>query len=294
MRFTGRHEAIDDILSFREKYLIRENGEKIMRLCSIASGSSGNCIYVGDDNTHLIVDAGISGKRIEDGLNSIGLKTGELNGILITHEHSDHVAGLGVLARRYGIPMYGTRGTIDAIKGIKGLGNIPAELFRVIEADVPFKVNELKVNPVRISHDAADPVAYRIGNGDKAVGVLSDLGKYNDYIVDNFFGVDALLLEANHDVNMLQVGKYPYQLKCRILGDKGHLSNETSGKLLNRLLHDNLKTVFLGHLSNENNLAELAYETVRLEVLMSDNKYRPEDFRIKVAARDVMSEAVTV
>ena len=118
--------------------------------------------------------------------------------------------------------------------------------------------------------------------------------KYNDYIVDSFSGVDAMLLEANHDVNMLQVGKYPYKLKCRILGDKGHLSNESSGRLLARLLHDNLKTVFLGHLSKENNLAELAYETVRLEVLMSDNKYKPEDFRIKVAARDMISEAIAV
>ncbi|MCR4806174.1 MAG: MBL fold metallo-hydrolase [Lachnospiraceae bacterium] len=265
-----------------------------MRLCSIASGSSGNCIYVGSDNTHLCVDAGISGKKIEEGLNAVGIKPDELNGILITHEHSDHVAGLGVLARRYGIPMYATHGTIEAIKGMKYLGRIPEDLFNVIEADRAFTVNDLKINPVSISHDAADPVAYRIGNGKRSVGVVSDLGKYNDYIVDNFSGLDALLLEANHDVNMLQVGKYPYQLKCRILSDKGHLSNETSGRLLNRLLHDNLKTVFLGHLSRENNLAELAYETVRLEVLMSDNKYKPDDFKIKVAARDMISELVAV
>ncbi|MBR5765237.1 MAG: MBL fold metallo-hydrolase, partial [Lachnospiraceae bacterium] len=174
-----------------------------MRLCSIASGSSGNCIYVGSDDTHVIVDAGISGRRIEDGLNRIGLKTEELDGILITHEHSDHISGLGVLARRYGIPMYATKGTIDAIKGISSLGSIPGELFEVIEADKPFEISGLNINPVRISHDAADPVAFRIGNGSKAIGVVSDLGKYNDYIVDSFFGVDALLLEANHDVNML-------------------------------------------------------------------------------------------
>lgn len=265
-----------------------------MRLCSIASGSSGNCIYVGSDNTHLIVDAGISGRKIEDGLNSLGLKTGEMDGILITHEHSDHVGGLGVIARRYGIPMYATKGTIEAIKGMSYLGKIPGELFREIEADKSFMINDLKINPVRISHDAADPVAYRIGSGDRSVGVVSDLGKYNDYIVNNFSGVDALLLEANHDVNMLQVGKYPYQLKCRILGDKGHLSNESSGRLLSRLLHDDLKTVFLGHLSKENNMAELAYETVRLEILMSENRYKPEDFRIRVASRDMISEAVAV
>ena len=175
---------------------------------------------------------------------------------------------------------------------MKYLGRIPDGLFKVIEADRAFLVNDLKVNPVRISHDAADPVAYRIGNGDKAVGVLSDLGKFTDYTVDSFFGVDALLLEANHDVNMLQVGKYPYQLKCRILGDKGHLSNETSGRLLSRLLHDNLKSVFLGHLSKENNLAELAYEAVRLEILMDECSYAPSDFEIKVAKRSEPSSPI--
>ncbi len=265
-----------------------------MQLCSITSGSSGNCIYVGSDNTHIIVDAGVSGKKIEAGLNSIGLKTGELDGILITHEHSDHVSGLGVLARRYGIPMYATAGTIEAIKKCRQLGKIESELFHEIEADREFSISDLIINPVRISHDAAEPVAYRINHNGSSVGVVTDLGKYDDYIINNFEGVGALLLESNHDVNMLQVGPYPYQLKRRILGDKGHLSNELSGKLLSRLLHDNLKTVLLGHLSQENNMAELAYETVRLEVLMSDNKYKPEDFCIRVAGRHDCSELVAV
>ena len=274
--------------------ILFENKGIKMQLCTITSGSSGNCVYVGSDNTHILVDAGISGKRIEEGLNSIGLKTCDLSGILITHEHSDHIAGLGVLARRYGLKMYGTRGTVEAIKGISSLGNIPSGLFEVIEADKQFAINDLKINPVKISHDAAEPVAYRIEDGRSSTGVVTDLGMYDDYIVDSFLGVEALLLEANHDVNMLQVGRYPYQLKCRILGDKGHLSNELSGRLLSRLLHDNLKTVLLGHLSEENNLAELAYETVRLEVLMSDNVYKPDDFRIRVAGRHQCSELIAV
>ncbi len=265
-----------------------------MELCSITSGSSGNCIYVGSDNTHIIVDAGISGKRIEEGLNSIGLTTTDLNGILITHEHADHIAALGVLARKYGIPMYATGGTIAGIKASKNLGEIPDELFRKIESDQPFQIQDLKVNPVKISHDALEPVAYRIGQGEHVVGVVTDLGKYDDYIVDSFCGVEVLLLEANHDVNMLQVGRYPYYLKRRILGDKGHLSNELSGQLLCRLLHDKLKMVLLGHLSEENNLAELAYETVRLEILMADNVYKPDDFKIRVAGRKQCSELVAV
>ena len=265
-----------------------------MELCSITSGSSGNCIYVGSDHTHVIVDAGISGKKIEEGLNTLGLKTTDLNGILITHEHSDHIAALGVLARRYGIPMYATSGTIAGIMEMKNLGEIPRELFQVIEADRPFQIQDLQVNPIKISHDALEPVAYRIGQDSHSVGVVTDLGKYDDYIVDSFQGVEVLLLEANHDVNMLQVGRYPYYLKRRILGDKGHLSNELSGQLLCRLLHDKLKMVLLGHLSEENNLAELAYETVRLEILMGDNIYKPEDFKIRVAGRRQCSELVAV
>ena len=131
-----------------------------MRLCSIASGSSGNCIYVGSDKTHLMIDAGISGKRIEDGMNEIGLKTAEMDGILITHEHSDHISGLGVVARKHGIPIYATRGTIDAILRMKGLGTIDKELFREIEPEQDFTIGDVTVSPVTISHDAAQPTAY--------------------------------------------------------------------------------------------------------------------------------------
>lgn len=265
-----------------------------MRLCSIASGSSGNCIYVGSDNTHIIVDAGISGKRIEAGLTTLGIKADELDGILITHEHSDHIGALGVMARRFHIPMYATKGTIEGIKKVGSLGTIDESLFVQINAYERFMLRDLSVLPISVSHDANEPVAYRIEHEDKSVGVVTDLGKYDDSIVEGFAGVDALLLEANHDVNMLQVGRYPYSLKQRILSDKGHLSNENSGKLLCHLLHDNLKAVMLGHLSQENNLAELAYEAVRLEVLMGETEYNPSDFDIRVASRDICSQAVAV
>lgn len=265
-----------------------------MELCSITSGSSGNCIYVGSDNTHLIVDAGISGKRIEAGLNSIGIKTSEINGILITHEHADHIAAIGVLARKYGIPMYATRGTVEALGNIKSIGKIPEGLFNVVEADNDFTIGDINVRPVNISHDAAEPVAYRFDNNNKSIGVLTDLGMYNDYIVDNFKGMDALLIESNHDVNMLQVGRYPYPLKQRILGNRGHLSNELCGQLLCEIIHDDVKKILLGHLSHENNLAELAYETVRLEILMDECEYKPEDFDISVASRDERSDLIAV
>lgn len=265
-----------------------------MNLVSIASGSSGNCIYTGNDETHILVDAGISGKRIEQGLNSIGIKADELSGILITHEHADHIAGLGVISRRYGIPLYATRGTFEGIKSAKSLGEIPQELFNVISVDNDFYINDVKISPVNISHDANEPCAYKISSGEKSVGICTDLGTYNDYIVDCFNGVNAILLEANHDVNMLQVGRYPYQLKRRILSDRGHLSNENSGRLLCRLLHNDLKTILLGHLSEENNLAELAYETVRLEIMIDECDYKPEDFEIMVASRSERSKLIAV
>lgn len=264
-----------------------------MNLCSICSGSSGNCIYVGDTGTHIMVDAGVSGKKMESGMNEIDLSLKDMDGILITHEHSDHVKGLGVVARKYGIPIYATAGTIGAIQDMKQLGQIPKELFHEIKADRDFKINDILVRPFEISHDAAEPVGYRFEKGEKSIGIATDLGEYSDYTIDKLRGLDVLLLEANHDVHMLQVGAYPYYLKQRILGKRGHLSNETSGQLLSRILHDGLKAVLLGHLSKENNYEELAYETVRLEITMADNPYKPDDFPIYVAGRDKNSMLVT-
>ena len=264
-----------------------------MELCSIASGSSGNCICVGSDNTHLLIDAGISGKRVEAGVQSLDLKCEELEGILITHENIDHIAGLGVLARRYGLPMYGTAGTIDAILHTKSVGKVDETLFHVVEPEVDFEIGDLTIEPIAISHDAADPVAYKIKQPGKSVAVITDLGTYDDAIVSKLQGLDVLLLEANHDVNMLQVGPYPYPLKQRILGDRGHLSNERSGHLLGEVLHDEFKAVVLGHLSKENNYEELAYETVRLEVQNGDNPYRGDDFPMYVAKRDTPSARIS-
>lgn len=265
-----------------------------MRLCSIASGSSGNCIYVGSEATHLLVDVGISGKKAESGLNSLGITGNDLDGILITHEHADHISGLGILARKYQVPIYATGGTIRAILKSGSLGKVDDSLFHEVREDEKFILKDLTVNPMRISHDAAQPVAYRIAYGSSRVGICTDLGVYNDYTVESLRGMDALFIEANHDVNMLQVGPYPYYLKQRILGDRGHLSNENSGKLLSRLLHDKLQTIILGHLSKENNLPELAYETVRMEISMGDNPYKAEDFRLMVAKRSEVSPVVNI
>mgnify|MGYP000685984368 CR=1 FL=1 len=155
-----------------------------MRMVSIASGSSGNCIYIGSDNTHVLVDAGISNKRIEMGLNDLGLNARELDGILITHEHSDHIKGLGVLARKYGTPIYSTKETLEEIQDSKSLGEIPEDLMHPITPDVDFMVGDLEVKPFRIDHDAANPVAYRVQNEKRSVAVATDMGHYSQYIID--------------------------------------------------------------------------------------------------------------
>ncbi|MGN0342049.1 MAG: MBL fold metallo-hydrolase [Roseburia sp.] len=265
-----------------------------MQLCSIASGSSGNCIYIGTEESHIMIDAGISGKRIEAGLNGIGLKTSEMQGILITHEHSDHISGLGVVARKYGIPMYATGETIAAIRRCGSIGKVDESLFHPIKPGVDFMIGDMLIEPIPISHDAANPVAYKVTNGAHKMAVITDLGTYDEDMVDKLQDLDVLLLEANHDVRMLQVGPYPYPLKQRILGERGHLSNERSGQFLGRLLHDRFKTVLLGHLSKENNMAELAYETVRQEVELGDNPYHGNDFPIHVARRDTPSPVFEV
>lgn len=265
-----------------------------MRLYSISSGSSGNSIYIGSETTNILVDAGISGKKIEKGLGDIDISPTELDAILITHEHIDHIKGLGVIARRYGIPIYSTKGTIEAIKSNSSVGEIDRDLLNVICYDTSYLIGDVKINPIKISHDAAEPVAYRFEHNEKRAAVMTDLGMYDDYIIDNLKNLDVLFLEANHDVRMLQMGRYPYQLKQRILGKYGHLSNESSGKLLSNVLHDNMKKIVLSHLSHDNNMPELAYEAVRMEVTMSDTKYDGKDFDITVAKRDIPSNLIAI
>ncbi len=263
-----------------------------MKLCSIASGSSGNCIYVGSQDTNLLVDAGISAKRIENGLNGIEILPDTIQGILITHEHSDHVSGLGILARKYNIPIYATYETACALTRIKSLGEVPKELYHFVKPNESFMVGGIQVEPFSTSHDASNPVCYTMQAEGQKIGIATDLGKYDDYIVSMLDHSDLLLLEANHDVNMLMVGKYPYYLKQRILGDRGHLSNETCADLISRLIQPRLRHIFLAHLSKENNYEELAYETVCCELAGRGSGFPVKD--VSVAHRDQPSGMMTI
>lgn len=256
-----------------------------MKIVPIASGSKGNCIYIENENLRLIVDAGISRKRIEDGLESLNVNANELDGILVTHEHSDHISGLGVLTRKYNIPIYSTGETLNCIKNTASLGDLDTDLFMEITPNKIFTLKGTDILPFSISHDAARPVAYRFNGENKSAAIATDMGFYDDYIVGNLEELDAILIESNHDVNMLQIGPYPYYLKQRIWGNKGHLSNESCGSLVNRIISSKLKYIILGHLSKENNLPEIAFETVRNEINAENDKYSADDISIKVASR---------
>ncbi len=258
-----------------------------MKLMNIASGSSGNVTFVGTENTSVLIDAGISMKKIEEGMNSIGMSARDLDAIMITHEHSDHIKGLGVLSRKYGIPIYATQGTIKGIGENTSVGRIDNELYNVISTDISFQVGDLTIEPHSIWHDAYEPVCYSISDGKSKAAIATDLGDFNDYLVKCLSDSDMLLIEANHDIRMLEAGPYPYDLKRRILGQKGHLSNEASGRFIRKLLNDHIKTIILGHLSKDNNIPELAYEAVKLE--LKDNGFTDniEDFNLHTAMRDM-------
>lgn len=237
-----------------------------MKICSIASGSSGNCVYVGDDETHILIDAGISGKRVKAGLDAIGVDIKDIQALLITHEHSDHISGVGVLSRKYKMPIYSKEKTLKQLLKSRSVGVIDPELFNHLQADDGFMVGNILVTPFASNHDAVDPLCYTFTTADKKIGFATDLGSYNDYIKDHLKGANALYLEANHDVSMLEVGPYPFFLKQRILSDVGHLSNDLSADLICELYHEGLSHIILAHLSHENNMPDVAHATVKHEI----------------------------
>lgn len=264
-----------------------------MRIASLSSGSNGNCIYIGNDNTHILIDAGVSYKTIESGLDTLGLSIDDVNAVLVTHEHSDHIKGIGVLERKRFIPIYASMGTLEGIYNTN-LGRFDKDCLHSIREIKPFYINDICVIPHEISHDANEPLCFSFEYSDKKAAVVTDLGTYNDELVESLQNLDCILCEANHDVRMLETGIYPYSLKKRILSDKGHLSNETCGRFVSKLLNDNTKAVILGHLSEHNNLPELAYESVKLEITMAPCEYDGLDFPIYVAKRNEISNIITI
>ena len=253
----------------------------IMRLMNIASSSSGNATYVGTENTHLLIDCGISRRSIIQGLNRISLKPCDLDALLITHEHSDHTISIAAVQRCADVAVYLTEGTKDALDKA---GRILYDRGKVhvISADSQFRIGDITVTALRTSHDAREPVCYRFSDTKSSCAIVTDLGEYDSYLTDALSGLDAVIMEANHDSRMLETGPYPYPLKLRIAGEKGHLSNEASGRFLSQIINEHLKYIVLAHLSKTNNYAELARLAVRQE-LDGYTCFESSDLRIDIA-----------
>lgn len=231
----------------------------MLELCTLASGSSGNCLLVSDGHTHILVDAGISARRITRSLRELGLDPKELSGILITHEHSDHISGLATLTKQLSLPVYTSRGTgLQLCYRIAFLEDV-LHTFRPGES---FEVGGLGVESFPTPHDTVESVGYAVTGCGRKAAVVTDLGYVTQEVWDGVQGADLLVAEANHEVEWVQSGPYPYFLKQRILGERGHLSNDAGAALACSAVAGGARTVVLAHLSAENNTPARAYDTV--------------------------------
>jgi len=263
-----------------------------MYFCPLFSGSSGNSLFCQYGNTRLLIDAGKPGRQIEEALRSIGVDPATLSGVLITHEHSDHIHGAGIISRKYQLPLYATSGTWCAMES--KIGKIGPGLRREIQAGRDFYLGDIGVVPFAIPHDAADPVGYRLYGGRLSVSTATDLGHFSRFVYDQIAGSDLILLESNHDPDMLRANPhYNAQLKARILGDHGHLSNESCAEALLRLIAAGTGTVLLGHLSGENNTPELARQ-VSSKTLLREGIEPGRDVQLSVAMRDQVGTVYTI
>jgi phosphoribosyl 1,2-cyclic phosphodiesterase len=251
-----------------------------MIFCSLYSGSSGNSIFTGSERTRVLIDAGLTGKSIISALENIGENPSELNGILVTHEHIDHTKAIGILSRRFNLPVYANAKTWQAMQA--NIGKISESNIMVF--DRPFTIGDLEVSTFRVPHDAAACVGYTISDGKKSVSVATDMGVFTEEIRLGIKDSDLILLESNHDIEMVKFGPYPYPLKRRILGELGHLSNVDSGLAALELLRNGKKKIVLGHLSGTNNVPELAYKTVE-NILIEGGLKMGADVDLSLASR---------
>lgn len=216
----------------------------MLKFCSIFSGSSGNCLFVNSNHTKLLIDSGVSCKKVCEGLESIGASINDIDAILVTHEHSDHVQSIGTVSQKYNIPVYANLETWDAME--KQRNKIAPSNIKIFENDTDFQLNDLTIHPFSTPHDAANPCGFNIHNGTKRLSIATDLGHMNNQLISELYSSSFVFLESNYDPEILKVSKYPFPLKQRISGPHGHLSNSTAGKTIsNLLLKKDLKEVML-------------------------------------------------
>jgi phosphoribosyl 1,2-cyclic phosphodiesterase len=229
-----------------------------LSLCVLASGSKGNAIFIANGTNALLVDAGLSGKELERRLNDQGLRVESIRAIVVTHEHSDHICGVGVMSRRYNLPVYVSAGIQPHLQG--HIGNVK-KIVRY-HCGRPFRIAGFDLHPFSLSHDAVDPAGFTISVNGKKIGIATDLGIATETVKHHLKTCDLLILEANHDPRMLIEGPYPWPLKQRIQGRSGHLSNQDSCELLQDVMHAGLKHVILAHLSETNNTPDKALTAI--------------------------------
>jgi len=259
-----------------------------MSFCTIASGSSGNSAFISSGSHKILIDAGLSGRAIEAGLKSVGVNPCELTAIFVTHEHNDHIKGAGIMSRRYHLPIYMTAGTSAQAKQ---MGKIAPGNLRLLRCDVPVMLDGLTITPFSVQHDANEPVGFCFETDVHKISITTDLGEATDEVCAYLENSDIILIESNHDVQMLKNGPYPFVLQQRILSNYGHLSNVACGELLANVISARTKHVFLAHLSQDNNHPVTAYETVK-NILTADGICAQSDIGLQVANRSRPSQLI--
>lgn len=253
-----------------------------MKFCTLMSGSSGNAFYVETPQTKVMIDAGKSGKALTQALEEVsGCSPQDLDALLLSHEHRDHVMGAGVLARRYHLPVYATEGTWEEMA--VQIGPLKEEQRHYIKKNQTLELGDLQIEFISLSHDARDPIGFLLTHGRTRLGIATDSGVFTAHMAKALYNVHCLVLEANHDPEMLKNGPYPWPLKRRISGEKGHLSNQGAGEALIKTLGDHTKRVVLAHLSAENNRPDLAVQTVAQT--LENNHFNLDEVEITVAPR---------
>jgi phosphoribosyl 1,2-cyclic phosphodiesterase len=230
-----------------------------LEVCVLASGSSGNSVYVASDKTRILIDAGLSAKQVAVRLEQIGVVPESINGICVSHEHGDHIAGLRVLQKRHGIPIYSNAGTMNGIMRQPKSDELSIKIF---QTGSPFEIGDLTIIPFSVPHDAYEPVGFRIQTKKTAVGVVTDLGMSTALIREKLKGCQAIIVESNHDEDLLQEAPRPWSLKQRIRSRQGHLSNVDAARLIADCATDELEHVYLSHLSSDCNTPDTALRTV--------------------------------
>lgn len=253
----------------------------MFNFCSLYSGSTGNSFFVQTSTTKILIDCGESAKKITSALLSINIDISDINAILVTHEHIDHVRGLGTISKRYNIPVYANYETWEAMPEQKA--KITKDNIKLFDISKEFNIGDLKIFPFNTPHDAANPCGFNVFYKNKKISIATDLGHINSDVLRNLENSSFIMLESNYDPEILKCSSYPYSLKQRISGPDGHLSNCVAGQTISHLMNSGLKHVMLGHLSKENNFPELAYKTV-VEQLISNN-FNENTIKLSVATR---------